>query len=88
MNTTDTSMQKKANPDAPNMAMMLLLMPLMSFYITFQVPCALGFYWTLSSLIGGVIQIFTQYLYNPQRLIAGEQAKEIIKAAKLEKSSK
>ena len=77
-------MQKKTNPDAPNMAGMMLTMPLLSLWITFTVPCALGFYWTLSGIIQGGFQLFTQMVYNPNKIIAGEQAAEIIKAAKIE----
>ena len=72
-------MQKKINPDAPSMTGMMLTMPLISLFIGFGVPAGVGFYWACSSLISGGIQTFIQYFYGPQRMLASERAKEIIK---------
>ena len=79
-----TAAQKRSNPEAPSMTLMLFMMPLLSFYITFQVPCALGLYWTMSSIIGIGFQMFSQYLYSAERIIASEQAQGIIKLAAAE----
>jgi YidC/Oxa1 family membrane protein insertase len=79
-----TKMQKKANPDAPNMTGMLLMMPLFSLYIGFLVPGGVSFYWVCSSLIGGLLQVVIQHVYGPQRLLAGERAKELAKQCDFE----
>lgn len=72
-------MQKKINPDAPSMTGMMLTMPLISLFIGFTVPGGVGFYWACSSLISGLIQTGLQYFYGPQKMLAAERAKEIIK---------
>lgn len=77
-------LQKKANPEAPNMMAMMIVMPLFSLYIAFGFPCAVGFYWACSSLVSGCIQIVTQVLYGPAVVNAREQAKGIIAHAKKE----
>ena len=46
-----TSMQKKINPDAPNMMGMMLTMPLISLFIGFSLPGGVTFYWACSSLM-------------------------------------
>lgn len=72
-------MQKRTNPDAPSMAGMMLTMPLISLFIGFTVPAGVGFYWACSSLVSGLIQAALQYFYGPQKMLAAERAKEIIK---------
>lgn len=81
-----SKIQKKANPEAPSMMAMMLIMPLFSLYIAFGFPCAVGFYWACSSLISGGIQIVTQILYGPSVVNAREQAKDIIARANQEKN--
>ena len=49
--------QKKQNPDAPNMAGMMLTMPLLSLFIGFTLPGGVGFYWIWSSLVGGLLRL-------------------------------
>ncbi len=71
--------QKKTNPDAPSMPGLMLAMPLVSLFIGFTVSCAAGFYWACSSLISGGIQICVQYFYGPNKMIAHEQSKELLK---------
>ena len=70
------AMQKKANPDAPNMAFMMLSMPIISLVIVFSMPCAVGFYWACSSLISGLIQAGVQKWYGPNLLIAKAKINE------------
>lgn len=79
-------MQKKTNPDAPNMAGMMLTMPIISLIIGFTVTSAAGFYWACSSLISGIIQPVLQTVYGPQKMIAAEQTKELYKRYKEEKA--
>lgn len=71
------AMQKKLNPEAPNMAGMMLTMPLISLFIGFTLPGGVAFYWACSSLIGGVIQVGVQQFYGPQRMLARERIKEL-----------
>ncbi len=70
---------KRNNPDAPSMMGMMLMMPLISLFIGFNVPGGVGFYWICSSLIGGAIQSAVQLIYGPHKLLARERAKEILK---------
>lgn len=68
---------KKSNPDAPNMAGMMLTMPLISLFLGFTFPGGVGFYWICSSLIGGLIQSFVQIYYGPAKMLASERRKEL-----------
>lgn len=70
-------MQKKINPDAPNMAGMMYMMPLISLFIGFALPGGVTFYWACSSLIGGFIQIGVQSFYGPHKMLSRERAKEL-----------
>lgn len=80
--------QKRTNPDAPRMGGMLLTMPFISLFIGFSVSCAAGFYWACSSLIAGAIQSLIQIYYGPSKIIAAEQAKELVKRNKEEQAIK
>jgi YidC/Oxa1 family membrane protein insertase len=80
--------QKKSNPDAPNMTGMMLTMPLISLFIGFTVSSAAGFYWACSSLISGGIQTVIQTCYGPNKMIANEQTKELYERFKKEKAIK
>lgn len=72
-------MQKKVNPDAPNMAAMMLTMPLISLWIAFTVPGAVGLYWIYSNLIMGGIQLIVSHIYSPYKIIANDHAKAAMK---------
>lgn len=80
--------QKKINPDAPNMAGMMLTMPLMTLFIGFTLPGGVAFYWACSSLIGGIIQVAVQQLYGPQKMLALARIKELNKECELESAQK
>lgn len=71
-------MQKKINPEAPNMASMMLMMPLISLIIGFTLPGGVTFYWACSSLIGGLIQTAVQGLYGPHKMLSRERLKELV----------
>lgn len=81
-------MQKKANPDSPNMTGLMLTTPLISLIIGFTVSCAAGFYWACSSLVSGIIQVIVLYFYGPNKMIAAEQKKELYKVYKDQKKIK
>ena len=80
--------QKRMNPDAPRMGGMMLTMPFISLIIGFSVSCAAGFYWACSSLIAGAIQSIIQIYYGPNKIIAAQQSKELVKRNKEEQAIK
>lgn len=80
--------QKRINPDAPRMGGMMLAMPFLSLFIGFSVSCAAGFYWACSSIISGAIQSVIQIYYGPNKIIASQQSKELVKRYKEEKAIK
>lgn len=77
-------MQKKINPDAPNMMGMMLTMPLISLVIGFTLPGGVTFYWTCSSLIGGFIQLGVQQFYGPHKMLSRQRLKELNKECDFE----
>ena len=76
--------QKRDNPDAPNMAGMMLTMPLISLFIGFTLPGGVGFYWICSSLVGGLMQPVLQTVYGPNKMLAKERVKELTTRADFE----
>lgn len=79
-----SKLQKINNPEAPGMTGLLLLMPLFSLWIAFNVPCAVGFYWACSNFVSMLMQIAMQLLYSPARVIARTEAKETLKRREAE----
>ena len=71
--------QKHINPQAAEMAGsmkgMMLMMPLLSVWIAFGVPAAVGFYWICSNVINMLIMLVVNYFYSPNKIIAKETAK-------------
>ena len=80
--------QKIQNPDAPNMSGMMLTMPLISLFIGFGFPGALGFYWACSAIVGGAIQTIISLKFGPNVMIAKEQTKEVYTRFKSEQNRK
>ncbi len=78
-------LQKKMNPDQPNMAGMMLTMPLISLFFAFSLPAAVGLYWAFSSLVAGLLQAIVQTIYSPNKLMAEQQAKLILSRSAEEK---
>lgn len=67
-----TIIQKKNNPavqqqQQQSMMMMLLMMPFFSFYISFKVTAAVGFYWIISNLVAILQQLFIFKQYPPKK---------------------
>lgn len=66
-----TIIQKKNNPAASqqmgSMMMMMLMMPFFSFYISFRVTAAVGFYWIISNLVAVLQQIYIFKVYPPKK---------------------
>ena len=64
-------MQKKRNPDMPNMGpmnAMLYFMPLFSVWIGFTVPAGVGFYWMCSSAFSFVQSFLLYSWFNEERV--------------------
>lgn len=63
--------QKKNNPaaqqQAQQMMLMMLMMPFFSFYISFKVTAAVGFYWIISNLVAILQQLFIFKQYPPRK---------------------
>ncbi|MBQ6718270.1 MAG: YidC/Oxa1 family membrane protein insertase [Clostridia bacterium] len=79
-----TKINKINNPEAPSMMGMMLTMPLISLFIGFGLPGGVGFYWICSSLIGGLIQSGVQLWYGPNKMLARERSKELLKQCDFE----
>lgn len=66
-----TLIQKKNNPAASqqmgSMMMMMLMMPFFSFYISFKVTAAVGFYWIISNIVAILQQIFIFKQHPPKK---------------------
>lgn len=66
-----TVIQKKNNPAAAqqmgSMAIMMLMMPVFSFYISFKVTAAVGFYWIISNIVALLQQLFIFKQYPPRK---------------------
>jgi YidC/Oxa1 family membrane protein insertase len=72
-----TKLSQASNPQAAtgSMKSIMLLMPLMSLYIAFQVPGAVIFYWICSNVVNTVIQVIVTKLYSAEKLSTIEIAK-------------
>ncbi|MCR5206882.1 MAG: YidC/Oxa1 family membrane protein insertase [Eubacterium sp.] len=85
-------MQKKNNPAAgqqqTQMMLMMLMMPLFSFYISFKVPAAVGFYWIVSNLIALVQQLVMAKFFPPKKNMAREMIENTINRRSREESIK
>lgn len=66
-----TLIQRKNNPAAAqqqsSMLIMMLIMPFFSFYISFRVTAAVGFYWIISNLVAILQQFYTFKQYPPRK---------------------
>ncbi|MBQ5810778.1 MAG: YidC/Oxa1 family membrane protein insertase [Clostridia bacterium] len=74
-----SKLQKRSNPEAPNMGCLMIGMPIFSLVIAFSVPGAVGFYWACSNLVSGIIQVFLQLYYSPNHIIAKQQVADTLK---------
>ena len=55
---------------------MMVIMPVMSFFISLSVPAGVGIYWIYSNLISMVQTVILNKFYNPQKIAAAEIAEE------------
>lgn len=87
-----TLIQKKNNPagaqQANQMMLMMLMMPFFSFYISFQVTAAVGFYWIISNLVAILQQIFIAYKFPPRKTQARNMIENTIERRSREENIK
>ena len=85
-----TKLSQQSNPAMKQtggmMKGMMIIMPLMSFFIAFSVPAGVGLYWILSNIIMGVQSFALNKYYNPGRIEAiVEKEREEIRTGKRKK---
>lgn len=68
--------QAKNNPQVAeqggSMKIMMFIMPAISLIFTFQVTCALGFYWIFSSVVNTIITVTVNHFYSADKILAKE----------------
>lgn len=83
--------QKKANPNMENQQMMgcmMLTMPLMSVWFTFQFPAGMGMYWILSNVLAFFQTLVVGHFYAPRKTIAKLMVDETIYRRSYENTKK
>ena len=84
--------QKKTNPAAAQqqqqMILMMLMMPFFSFYISFKVSAAVGFYWIISNVVAVLQQLVMAKFYPPRKNMAHEMIENTIERRSREESIK
>ena len=87
-----TLIQKKTNPavgqQQQQMMLMMLMMPLFSFYISFKVSAAVGFYWCVSNVVAILQQLVMAKFFPPRKNIAREMIENTIERRSREESIK
>lgn len=59
------------------MKYMLLALPLLTAYIAYTVPCAVGFYWIFSNVIGFVQSMIMYKFWSPAMVTARKEGARI-----------
>ena len=83
--------QKKSNPNMENaqmMGCMMLMMPLMSLWFTFQFPAGMGMYWILSNIFAFGQTLVLGHIYAPRKTIAKLMVDETIDRRSYEENVK
>ena len=82
--------QKKSNPggmeNAQMMGCMMLTMPLMSLWFTFQFPAGMGMYWILSNILAFFQTLILGRIYAPRKTIARLMVDETVYRRSYEKT--
>ncbi|MED9968993.1 MAG: YidC/Oxa1 family membrane protein insertase [Ruminococcus sp.] len=73
MTRVNTQMQQQQGC----MKFMLYALPLFSAWIAYSVPCAVAFYWIISSLLSLVQSIIIAKLFSPVKLTANAEARHV-----------
>lgn len=79
---TNKNSQGIENQMADKMMKTMMFMPIMSFFMCVILPCGLGLYWAVSSLVSLIIQIAINYYYDNIADIDRMLDKQIEKATK------
>lgn len=70
MTLYSTAKQKKLNPDSAaqmgSMNMMMYMFPIMSVWMAYSFPAAIGYYWICSSLVGLAQSVVLNKVYTPE----------------------
>lgn len=69
------------------MKVMLYVLPLMTVWLAYSVPSAVGFYWICSSVLGLVQSLIMWKLYSPAKLTAKSEAQHIALLEQNEKNA-
>lgn len=84
--------QNKSNPNAAQMKSMtlmtMLMMPLMSLWITFSLPAAVGVYWIISNIVAFFQTLILGYTHEPRKLLAKLMVEETIERRSKEENLK
>jgi YidC/Oxa1 family membrane protein insertase len=87
-----TLIQKKNNPavaqQQSQMMIMMFIMPFFSFYISFKVSAAVGFYWIISNLVAIAQQLFMAKFFPPKKNVARQMIDGTIERRSREESIK
>ena len=87
-----TIISKKNNPASgqqqTQMMMMMLMMPFFSFYISFKVTAAVGFYWIISNIVAIFQQVYIFKVHPPKRTQAKLMVENTIERRSREESIK
>ncbi len=81
--------QKKANPNMDNQQMMgcmMLSMPLMSLWFTYQYPVGMGLYWIFSNILAFLQTLVLGHFYAPRKTVAKLMVDETIERRSYEKA--
>lgn len=68
------------------MLVMFLTLPLMSAYIAYTVPAAVGFYWVISTITGFVQTLVLQKFYSAKHMLAKQEAQRVALLREQEKN--
>lgn len=86
-----TLIQKKNNPAMQQngqMMMMMLMMPFFSFYISFKVTAAVGFYWIISNIVAVFQQLYIFKVHPPKKTQARNMVENTIERRSREENIK
>lgn len=74
--------QGNSSQMADSMMKTMMFMPIMSFFMCVILPCGIGIYWTISSLVSLIIQVAVNYYYDHIADLDKLLDKQMAKAAK------
>ena len=84
--------QERTNPQAAQMksmsCMMFLMGPIMSLWITFSLPAAVGIYWIISNVVGFLQTFILGVTHEPKKVLAKLMVEETIERRSREENVK